>query len=484
MKGAPDGATVESAPESGPGARPLRLLLAVAVGGLIWAFPVPAGVEPRGWHLLAIFVATVVGIVVRVMPMGAVALVALATAALTGTLELDEVLAGFSHGTVWLIVAAFLLAGTIIRTGLGQRIAYLFMSLFGHSTLGLSYSLAATDLVLAPVIPSHTARAGGVVFPVLQSLTSSAFGEPESQSTRRTAGFLTLASYQVSVVASGMFLTSMAANPLAASFAAEQGIDISWGLWALAALVPGAVSLVLVPRLVYALYPPAIRETPAAREMARDRLAALGPMGRSERILLAVFIGLVLTWSAGRWLGIAPATAAFGALGVLLIAGVLDWHDVVREHEAWNTFVWFSALVMMATELGHLGVTGWFADTVTAALGDVGWVTGFLVVSLAYFYSHYFFASNTAHVSSMYAPFLLIALALGTPPLLAALTLGFFSNLFAGLTHYAAGTAPIFFAPGHVSLGDWWRIGALLSVVNITTWLVVGGLWWKVLGLW
>lgn len=155
-----------------------------------------------------------------------------------------------------------------------------------------------------------------------------------------------------------------------------------------------------------------------------------------------------------------------------------------REHEAWNTFVWFAALVMMASELGSLGVTRWFAGAVTSAVGDVGWMAGFLLVSLAYFYSHYFFASNTAHVSAMYAPFLVILLALGTPPLLGALALGFFSNLFAGLTHYAAGTAPVYFGAGYVTLGTWWRVGGLLSVVNITIFLVIGGLWWKLLGLW
>jgi DASS family divalent anion:Na+ symporter len=84
----------------------------------------------------------------------------------------------------------------------------------------------------------------------------------------------------------------------------------------------------------------------------------------------------------------------------------------------------------------------------------------------------------------MYAAFLAIAVVLGTPPVLAALTLAFFSNLFASLTHYAAATAPIFFAAGYVSTSDWWRVGFLLSLVNISIWLVIGGLWWKVLGLW
>jgi DASS family divalent anion:Na+ symporter len=461
----------------------------------VWVIPAPDGVDPRGWHLLAIFIGTVAGIIAQALPMGAMAMIGLAAALLTETLDIEEALVGFSRDSVWLVVAAFLLAGTFIRTGLGRRIAYVFMSMVGHRTLGLGYSLAATDLVLAPFIPSHTARSGGVVFPVLRSICHSAFdpalserseskGPDGSAAAKRTAGFLTLATYQSTCVTCAMFMTAMAGNPLTVELAAQQGVQITWGLWALAALVPGIVSLILVPLVVYVMYPPPITHSPEARSFARNELAALGPMQRDERILLAVFGALLALWAFGPAIGLSTTAAAFGAIAVLLLTGVLAWEHVSHEHEAWTTFVWFAVLLMMATELGQLGVTKWFSDVVTGATGSTGWVQGFLILSLAYFYSHYLFASNTAHISAMYAPFLVIALALGTPPFLAALVLGFFSNLFGTLTHYAAAAAPVFFGAGFVPVNTWWKIGALTSVVNIVIWLVVGGAWWKVLGLW
>jgi DASS family divalent anion:Na+ symporter len=483
-------ATIERAKDPAPprprwrGAEPRRLLIAIVCGAAIWAVPPPAGVDARGWHLLAIFVATVVGIIARPLPMGAIAMIGIAATLLTGTLDIEEVLIGFSRDSVWLVVSAFLLAGTFIRTGLGRRIAFRFMSLVGHRTLGLAYSLTATDLVLAPFIPSHTARSGGVVFPVLQSIAHSAFGPTDSPEVRRTAGFLTLAAYQSTCVTCAMFMTAMAGNPLAAELASQQGVEITWGLWALAAVVPGIASLLLGPLFVYLMHPPAIAHSPDARSFARKELAALGPMQRDERILLAVFAGLIVLWSLGSVIGLSSTGAAFGAVAVLLLTGVLLWEHVSHEHEAWTTFVWFAVLLMMATELGELGVTKWFSGVVTGAIGDAGWVQGFLVLSLAYFYSHYLFASNTAHISAMYAPFLIIALALGTPPLLAALVLGFFSNLFGTLTHYAAACAPVYFGAGYVPVNTWWKLGALASVMNIVIWLVLGGLWWKVLGLW
>jgi len=157
---------------------------------------------------------------------------------------------------------------------------------------------------------------------------------------------------------------------------------------------------------------------------------------------------------------------------------------VKKEEGAWDTLVWFAALVMMASFLNSLGLIPWFSEMMGARVEGIPWVPAFLILSLVYFYSHYLFASNTAHVSAMYAAFLAVAVVVGTPPLLAALVLAFFSNLFSSMTHYGTGPAPVLFGAGYVEMGDWWRLGFIISVVNIVIWLGIGGLWWKVIGLW
>ena len=461
-----------------------RLAAAVLVGVAIWLAPAPAGVQPRAWQLLAVFVATMVGIVLRPLPMGAVALIAVAFAVLSGTLTIAEATAGFGNTVVWLVVAAFFIATAFIKTGLGTRIAYQFMRVLGQSSLGLAYGLLATDLVLAPAIPSNTARAGGVIYPILRSLCASLDSVAERGTERRIAAFLTFTAYQGVVVTSAMFLTAMAANPLVAELAAQQGVEISWALWAAAAAVPGLLSLLLVPLLIYRLYPPEITHTPAAPEIARQRLAELGAMTRDERILLTVFVLLLSLWIAGGALGVNATTTALAGVAAMLATGVLAWEDILRERSGWDTLIWFAVLVMLASQLGELGLLAWFTERVSGVLAADHWVPSFLSLSLIYFYVHYFFASNTAHVSAMYAPFLALALAVGTPPVLAALLLGFFSNLFASLTHYGTAAAPILFGSGNVDIGTWWRLGLLISAVNIAIWVGVGSLWWRLLGLW
>jgi DASS family divalent anion:Na+ symporter len=480
-------------PTSGTPVAPIRkpvffnlvpFLLTVATGVILWFVPPPAGVTSEAWHLFAIFAATIVGLIAKPLPMGAVAFIGIMMTALTGTLTVEESLSGFNNSTIWLIVLAFFIARGFIKTGLGARIAYLFVSLLGKKTLGLSYGLIATDLVLAPAIPSNTARAGGVVFPILKSLSKAYGSEPGNGTARKIGSFLTVTAFQGTVITSAMFLTAMAANPMAAKLAADMGINISWGQWALAASVPGLLSLIVIPFLLYKIYPPEIKETPDASKMAQTELSKMGPMRMQEWIMLGTFALLLVLWIFGKALGVNNTVAAMVGLSVLLIAQVLTWNDVQNETGAWDTLVWFAALVMMATFLNSLGMIPWFSEMVSGYVQGVAWLPAFLILSLVYFYSHYFFASNTAHVSAMYAAFLAVAVAVGTPAVLAALVLAFFSNLFSSMTHYGTGPAPVLFGSGYVEIGDWWRLGFIVSVVNIVIWLVAGGLWWKVLGMW
>jgi divalent anion:Na+ symporter, DASS family len=281
----------------------------VVLGLAIWAMPAPSGIDARAWPLFAIFVSTIAGLVVQPMPMGAVALVAIGVALLTRTLVVSEVLSGFANATLWLVTAAFFLATGFVKTGLGARIAYGLMALFGRSTLGLGYSLILTDLILAPAIASSTARAGGVLFPILQALARMAQAQDPSTG-QKTSAYLTLTVYQGTVVTSAMFLTATVVNPLCVQLAASHGITITWATWAAAGIVPGLASLSVVPPLVYRLCPPGVTQTPEAPRQARMALSALEPMTRAEWTMSVVAVLLISAWIFGAAIDVDATSAA------------------------------------------------------------------------------------------------------------------------------------------------------------------------------
>ncbi|MFP1495731.1 SLC13 family permease [Escherichia coli] len=108
----------------------LKVLICAIVALAIW-FSRTDGLTLLTWHILAIFITTVVAFILQPLPVGAIALIAISFIMLTGMMKTSEALKGFSSTTVWLIVAAFLYAKGFIKTGLGRRIAYLLIRGFG-----------------------------------------------------------------------------------------------------------------------------------------------------------------------------------------------------------------------------------------------------------------------------------------------------------------------------------------------------------------
>lgn len=474
-------------PQPWQGASIKPLIASIATGVILWFIPAPNGVSRIAWQLLSIFLATIVGIITQPLPLGAVALMGLGACVLTKTLTFAAAFSAFGDPIPWLIALAFFFARGFIKTGLGNRIAYQFVSLFGSSSLGLGYSLVFSEALLAPAIPSVSARAGGIFLPLVKSLCVACGSNVGDGTEHKLGSWLMLTCFQTSVISSSMFLTAMAANPLAANLTASTiNMSIGWMDWAKAAIVPGLVSLIVVPLLLYIVYPPTVKSSPDAPKLAREKLEKMGPLSNSEIIMAGTLLLTVGLWIFGSVLNVDAVTAAILGLAVLLITGVVTWKECLAESVAWDTLTWFAALIAMAGYLNKYGLISWFSQTVVKFVGGLGlsWQLSFGILVLLYFYSHYFFASGAAHIGAMFTAFLSVASALGTPPYLGAVVLSFLSNLMGGITHYGIGSAPVFYGAGYVPLAKWWGYGFLISIVNLIIWLGVGGVWWKAIGLW
>ena len=460
-----------------------RWLAVLAPGAAIWFGYIP-GLNALQMHLLGVFVATIVALVAQPLPMGASVLLAMTFLALSGVLPPAKVLSGFSNVTVWLIFTAFLFSRAFTATGFGIRVGYLFIRRFGRTPLTVGYSIAAADLVLAPFIPSDTARGGGVISPIARSV-SEVFGSKPGPSARRMGSFLMLVAFHATYNASAMFLTGMAANPLIAEFAMKVGhVELTWMRWLSGSIVPGLLAFVTVPWLIFRWMRPEIEDTTPARNLAHEELKRMGPLSREERWLVVIMTGVMIGWITSPLHGISNTFVALAGLSAILLTRVLTWDDLLAERRAWDALIWFAPLIMMADQLNESGVVKVLSGKLFAVTAGWPWPVALIVLVAAYCYVHYTFASMTAQVTALYPGFLAAALAAGVPPLAAALPLAYFSNLDAAMTHYGTGSAPVYFNAGYVRQGDWWRIGFLISLANLAIWLGIGMLWWKVVGLW
>ena len=337
------------------------------------------------------------------------------------------------------------------------------MRRFGGSSLGICYSLALSDMVLATNIPSNGARSGGVTLPIVRSIAE-LYGSKPAETAGLLGSFLITAVYQSVCISSAMFFTGQPSNPIAAQMATNVGFPVTWSSWFLAGIVPGLCSLLAVPWIIQKMNPPEIRRTPEAAAFAGRELAAIGPMNNNEWILTAVFAAVCGFWITSGWHKVDITITALIGCAVLLLTGVLTWEDVRSEKAAWEVFI--------------------FANYVAGSFQSTGWVLLFVVALLIYFYAHYAFASITAHLLAMFPPFLAVLLAKGAPVGLTVFAFATFVNFSSGLTNYGTTPAPMFFAQDYVSLQRWWKVGLVASFVNIAIWGTIGFSWWKLIGIW
>ncbi len=461
-----------------------RWAAVLGTAGFILAMPRPDGITLKSWELLAIFAATIVGSIARPVAAGAVVFLGVSAVALFGVLPPKEALGGFADPIVWLVLCAFFMSRGVLKTGLGRRIAFVFIRAIGQSSLGLSYALISTDTLLAAFVPSNGARAGGVIYPVATSLAEAYESHP-GETAKRLGAFLLFTIYQGDVLASSMWWTGQASNALIAKFAFDTAkVDLTYGRWILGSIVPGLVLLIVVPLVLYKLYPPGVKHTPGAANIAREELARMGPMSRDERMMLAVFLLVAGLWMTTALHHINYAVVALLGISVLFLTNVLTWEDITGERPAWDVFIWYGGLVRMAEALGETGITHKFAEY--AASMTVGWTwrAALTVLVLIFFYAHYGFASITAHATAMYTPFLVVVMAAGAPTMVAVVLLAYTANLSACLTHYGTTPAPIYFGSRYISQRDWWLYGLIVSFISIGVYGTIGLAWWKLLGWW
>lgn len=459
----------------------IRKFSPVLITLLLALLPVPEGLSPEGWYFFSIFVGVVVGLIVEPIPAALVGLTGVSVVAVLGlidpsaTANRNWALSGFSNGVIWLIFAAFMFALGYKKTGLGKRISLALIKYLGKNTLGLGYAVAFSDLILAPFMPSNTARSAGTIYPVVSNIPPM-FGSTPDSEPRKIGAYLCWVGLASTCVTSSMFLTALAPNLLAVDLIAQNtGHTIEWGQWA-SVMVPVMIPLfLLTPWLAYVLYPPTQKTSPEAPAWAAQELKNMGSITAKELMMLGCAFLALICWIFGKELGVNSTVAAVAVLALMVLVGIISWQDVLSNTGAWNVFVWFATLVAMASGLKKTGVLDWLGSLVSVYLADLSTETVVVMLVVLFFVLHYFFASTTAHTTALVPLFLSIATALVPGEMLPrlALVLAASLGLMGIITPYATGPSPIWYGAGFISQARWWGLGAIFGALYLAVMIFV-----------
>jgi len=442
----------------------------------IWFAPVPAGLTGEAWHLFAIFAAAIFSVILGAFPLLTSALIAVAAAVLTRTVDPAKAFAGFANASVLLVIVAFLVASAVVKSGLGRRISLLVVGAFGRSTLGLGYSIFLTDALIAPAFPSNTAR-GGVLFPIILSLAQSGGSTPQDEAKRRLGGYLMFCGIASLSVSSALWLTATSTNPIGITLAAQYGVKITFGTWFLAASVPALTAILLLPLLLYRLFPPGVTATPEAPAAARKELREMGPLSRDEWIVAVAFAFMVTGWVLAGTLNLSLTAVAFAGLGALLATNVLTLEDIDQQGSTLATYLWLAVLFALSGQLNELGFMGHVGGQLTSLLGTIAWPMAYVILLVLYVVLHYMFVSQSAQVLALFGVFLDVAVRTGVPVTLMAFALLFSSSYFSSITPQGGSQNVIFVGAGYLTQRELYRLGLLTTGFCLLVFLVLGTPW-------
>jgi L-tartrate/succinate antiporter len=478
-----------------------KAVAVVAVVLIIALLPAPAGLPDYAWRYFAIFAGVIVGLMLEPLPGGAVGLLGVtveatlapytlyspADLAKPGFKAADAALAwalsGFSNATVWLIMAAFMFALGYTKTGLGHRIALLLVKLLGRRTLLLGYGIALADTILAPFTPSNTARSGGTIFPIIDNLPGLYKSLPNDPSSRRIGSYIMWVAIAATCVTSSLFLTALAPNLLAVEIVNKTlHFDITWLHWFAVIAPAGILLLVAVPLLTYWLYPPEVKVGDEIPKWAAQELGKLGALTAHEIIVAVLVVMALVLWIFGASY-VNSTTVALIVVCLMLVTRVFTWEDMLKDVPAWNTLVWFATLVALADGLNRVGFVKWLAELIGHQIVGLSPVTAMLILVAVFFFSHYMFASVTAHVTAVLPVMLAVGATVpGLPSQQYALLLCLTLGIMGIITPYGTGPSPCYYGSGYLPSADYWRLGAIFGLIFFVVFMVITVPWLLMIG--
>lgn len=460
------------------GSTALAMLLAVLAGA---AEGLPSG----GRTTLVVFTAAVALWIFTKIDDTYVALGTALALVLTGVVSTDAMFDTLGEETIWLLIAAFIIAAGVRESGLATRAA-VFIIGGARTVRQLAHLVTAALIVTAFAVPATSGRAA-LALPVFLALAQTL--------AHRTRVVRALAVLFPSIILLSAVATLIGAGAhLITSQVLESatGTGISFTAWLLLGVPLAVVSSHCAAELVLLLFTNREdRRTPLAVNVsdmaARLPTPVTGPLTPAENRAATLLAIVVVLWCSEPLHGVHPAIIAL--LGALISTsprfGTTTFGKALGT-VPWSLLLFMAATLALGTALTTSGAAGWLSDGVFSVVpveSAPPWVfvAVVIVVSVA---SHLLIQSRSARSSVLVPLVVTSALALGIDPMAAA----FASTAAAGFCHTMPSSAkPVaIFAKAEgvetFSAQDLLRLSAFLAPLTAITVLAFSVAVWPLLG--
>lgn len=450
------------------------------------------------------------------VPIYATALLPVAVFPLCGATDMKSASAPYANPLIFLFMGGFLLALSMEKWGLGKRVAFTILQIFGMRPVNMIAGFMFTTAILSAFV-SNTATTA-MMLPIAASVIrlvdrkrsdgTGCAGEnrKESSGANNFAICLMLGiAYSASIGGTAtiigtppnVFLVSFLSDSIAAPYRTEIGFARWMLIGVPLAIVFLPVVLVLLTKI---LYPIDVEEIDGVEQLIRDELESLGPANRGEWATFIVFMITATLWITrpilSSWTfaigetawapftGLSDAGIAMAAALVLFVIPVdtkrrqfvLDWETALKL--PWGVLILFGGGLSLAAAVHKNAVADFLGSHASFLTGMPPVIVIISVTAGMIFLTE--LTSNTATSATLLPVLGAIAPGLGMHPYMLVVPAAIAASC-AFMLPVATPPNAIVFASGEVALHQMVKAGVWLNliaiaIVTLLTMLLIGPL--------
>lgn len=400
---------------------------------LIWTMRTPAGLSYSGKMAMGIFAFALILWVSNGIPNYVTSLIVIFLLPAAGAWTEKATLGVFGYEVIWLMIAAFVIASGMEKSGLAKRLALFLVTRFGKSVNTVLIVLMVTNFLIAFVVPSTTARAVMLLPIVMMIMEVFEVGNTTPQD-RNFGKLMALQGIQANNLSTGAIVTATSSQILAISFIKDlTGTEISWMKWFIASAPVAIITLAASFLIGKMLFKTGNRSASAEKMTAlEEEYKGLGKMNGVEVRALIIFLITIFLWATDEYHGamfgfdISLVVVAIVSAAIFLMphVGILTWKEAKIP---WDLMIFSCGAYAGGLALDDTGVATWVLNSVFDKLGveHMSFMVLYAVIIFIAGFSHFVFTSKTVRTIILIPTIISIAQVAGFNPVALALPASF-----------------------------------------------------------
>jgi sodium-dependent dicarboxylate transporter 2/3/5 len=438
--------------------------------------------------MLGIFMLSIVLWTTAAIPNYLTSLLVIIAVVLTGVLPEQRAYAQLGHPVMWLNIMSFILASTLVASGLAKRYTLWLLLRFGRSASSILLTFIVINVTLSAFISATTAKAA-LLLPVFMVIAA-IYGAGGKRGKTHFGRNVVLQNLLNINLGAGAFMTGSGANLLAVALISGAIVgDIYYSDW-LMAMFPTMLGLMLIGYIlgVRVFFPlkeeDRLPQIAGGMERLREEYEGLGRVSGRELRAGFIFLGILAFWTTDSLHGISPTAVAFvgGTLALMPRVGIVSWNEVDIP---WHLMLFSAGAYVLGAGLAETGLPDL---AVAAFFGVIGvdentpfWVLYVLLTGVMT-YSALLSQSKTMRAMIFIPIAIGAAQQLGYSVVSLALPVAFMIEHVYTLP-FNSKPAALLYETDHYTLGDAFKYGITMMTIAWVVIIIMGETWFRWLGI-